>query len=132
MKKIRRLLHAKEGTSMVEVMAAFLIIVLMVAMFGRVVTLSMGILQKSQKVTDQMETFNSGYYQKANQEKQVEISGNLFLKEKKKNQSESTVLPLPKGRLKKYMDDGEGLTRYFIEVMPQTENGEEHHENAGS
>ena len=59
MEKILQSLQSKDGTSMVEVLTAFLVIVLMITMFGKVVTLSMGILQRSQKVMENMETFNS-------------------------------------------------------------------------
>ena len=122
--KILQSLQSKDGTSMVEVLTAFLVIVLMITMFGKVVTLSMGILQRSQKVMENMETFNSEYYQEKNKEKQTLISGRLSLKEDWKNPSEGTVIPLSQGELKKYTDDTTGLSRYFIEVMPQTENGE--------
>ena len=124
MEKILQSLQSKDGTSMVEVLTAFLVIVLMITMFGKVVTLSMGILQRSQKVMENMETFNSEYYQEKNKEKQTLISGRLSLKEDWKNPSEGTVIPLSQGELKKYTDDTTGLSRYFIEVMPQTENGE--------
>lgn len=124
MEKILQSLQSKDGTSMVEVLTAFLVIVLMITMFGMVVTLSMGILQRSQKVMENMETFNSEYYQEKNKEKQTLISGRLSLKEDWKNPSEGTVIPLSQGELKKYTDDTTGLSRYFIEVMPQTENGE--------
>ena len=123
MEKILQSLQSKDGTSMVEVLTAFLVIVLMITMFGKVVTLSMGILQRSQKVMENMETFNSEYYQEKNKEKQTLISGRLCLKEDWKNPSEGTVIPLSQGELKKYTDDTTGLSRYFIEVMPQTENG---------
>ena len=46
MEKILQSLQSKDGTSMVEVLTAFLVIVLMITMFGKVVTLSMGILQR--------------------------------------------------------------------------------------
>ena len=124
MEKILQSLQSKDGTSMVEVLTAFLVIVLMITMFGKVVTLSMGILQRSQKVMENMETFNSEYYQEKNKEKQTLISGRLSLKEDWKNPSEGTVIPLSQGELKKYTDDTTGLSRYFIEVMPQTETGE--------
>ena len=124
MEKILQSLQSKDGTSMVEVLTAFLVIVLMITMFGKVVTLSMGILKRSQKVMENMETFNSEYYQEKNKEKQTLISGRLSLKEDWKNPSEGTVIPLSQGELKKYTDDTTGLSRYFIEVMPQTENGE--------
>ena len=124
MEKILQSLQSKDGTSMVEVLTAFLVIVLMITMFGKVVTLSMGILQRSQKVMENMETFNSEYSQEKNKEKQTLISGRLSLKEDWKNPSEGTVIPLSQGELKKYTDDTTGLSRYFIEVMPQTENGE--------
>ena len=124
MEKILQSLQSKDGTSMVEVLTAFLVIVLMITMFGKVVTLSMGILQRSQKVMENMETFNSEYYQEKNKEKQTLISGRLSLKEDWKNPSEGTVIPLSQGELKKYTDDTTGLSRYFIEVMPQTEKGE--------
>ena len=124
MEKILQSLQSKDGTSMVEVLTAFLVIVLMITMFGKVVTLSMGILQRSQKVMENMETFNSEYYQEKNKEKQTLISVRLSLKEDWKTPSEGTVIPLSQGELKKYTDDTTGLSRYFIEVMPQTENGE--------
>lgn len=124
MEKILQRLRSKDGTSMVEVLAAFLVIVLMITMFGKVVTLSMGILQRSQKVMENMETFNSEYYQEKNKENKTLISGRLSLKEAWKNSSEGTAIPLPQGELKKYTDDATGLSRYFIEVIPQTENGE--------
>lgn len=131
MEKILQSLQSKDGTSMVEVLTAFLVIVLMITMFGKVVTLSMGILQRSQKVMENMETFNSEYYQEKNKEKQTLISGRLSLKEDWKNPSEGTVIPLSQGELKKYTDDTTGLSRYFIEVMPQTENGERKDEMDG-
>lgn len=125
MRSIKEIVQSEKGTSMVEVLAAFLIIVLMIAMFGRVVTLSMGILQISQKVMENMETFNSEYYREENKEKQTAISGNLSLKEDWGNRSDGTSIPLLKGKLKKYTDDRTGLSRYFIEVLSQVENGED-------
>lgn len=132
MKKIRQLLRAKKGTSMVEVMVAFLIIVLMVALFGKVVTLSMDIFQKSRSMTEKMEFFNAEYYKKDQQGEKTRISGELSLTEQKENQSEGVSIPLPQGKLKKYTQDTQGFTRYFIEIIPQTENGVEENENTGS
>ncbi|MDD7209236.1 MAG: hypothetical protein PUH29_04165 [Lachnospiraceae bacterium] len=122
MNKTRKVLSSRRGTSMVEVLAAFLIIVMMTAMFGRVVTLSMGMLQKSREKIAEEETFNSEYYKKENEKEQKKISGNLSL------EGNGSSVPIPKGTLKKYTDQTTGLTRYFIEVVPQAESGEKNDE----
>ena len=51
------------GTSMVEVMIAFLIVMLLMAMFTKVVTTSISLLNRSKSTIEKTEAFDEKYYQ---------------------------------------------------------------------
>lgn len=56
---------------MVEVLVAFLVVMIMMAMFSKVVTASVSLLNKSRENIERTEVFNEEYYKAASQSAQV-------------------------------------------------------------
>ena len=58
--------NRKSGTTMIETLVAFLVVVLMIAMFSKVVSVSVHMLNSTRKVMADTEEFNKNYYTYAN------------------------------------------------------------------
>ncbi len=71
MKRNVRFKGIKDGTTMVEVLVAFLVVMIMMAMFSKVVTASVSLLNKSRENIERTEAFNEEYYKAASQSAQV-------------------------------------------------------------
>ena len=71
MKRNVRFKGIKDGTTMVEVLVAFLVVMIMMAMFSKVVTASVSLLNKSRENIERTEVFNEEYYKAASQSAQV-------------------------------------------------------------
>lgn len=63
----KRRKNSTSGSTMVEVLIAFLVVMVMIVMFSRVVLTSSKMLVTSQKMIEKNESFNAGYYKTANQ-----------------------------------------------------------------
>lgn len=111
---------ARAGSSMVEVLVAFLVVMLMMALFARAVTASVQLLSRSKATVEKTESFNEKYYMTAERAKREDVSTSLALVlDKDKTSSNNTgsgtiTLALPKGKLQKYTDNE--MTRYSISI----------------
>lgn len=56
----------RKGTTMVEVLVAFIVVMIMLLLFTRIVTVSAGMLRRSQETINRSETFNANYYKLEN------------------------------------------------------------------
>lgn len=95
---------------MVEVLVAFLVVMLMLAMFSRVAAASVRMYRKSGEIITRTEKFNEKYYKKTEIEKRQDVGGTLSL------MSEDGEIPLPGGKLRKYTDEESQMVRYSIAV----------------
>lgn len=110
-KKITDLLRDREGTTMVEVLVAILIVMIVMAMFSKVVTASVTLYHKSAAVIENTEHFNEVYYKKDSIDSRQTLSGVGF----RLKLEGGTVISLPKGEVKKFTDSETGFVRYSIE-----------------
>lgn len=123
-KKKRRRRNA--GTSMVEVMIAFLVVMLMMAMFTKIVTTSISLLNRSRSTIERTEEFDAKYYQTEERKKREVVSEDISLElDKEKTSANNTkvrelTIELPKGKIQKYEDsDGTKMSRYSVYVEPE-------------
>lgn len=98
------------GSSMVEVLVAFLVVMMMLAMFSRVAAVSVQMFRKSRETIAKTEQFNEKYYKKTEIEKRQDIGSMLVL------EVNGDEIPLPKGKLQKYTDGESQMVRYSIAV----------------
>lgn len=104
----------KAGTSMIEVLVAFLVVMFMIGMFTKVLIVSVKMLQRSQDHIAKAEAFNEAYYLTENIEERVKEDDTLILKSKDGEIS----MELSKGKLQ-YHDDSTGLRRYSFYTETQ-------------
>lgn len=71
--------NRKSGTTMIETLVAFLVVVLMIAMFSKVVSVSVHMLNSSRKVIEKTEAFNRNYYTCENLNNMKTSSMDLYL-----------------------------------------------------
>lgn len=124
--------YAKAGTSMVEVLVAFLVVMLMMAMFTKVVSVSVGFLQRSRKTIEASESFDEKYYRTDERQNRKKIAEELVLsvdtkKTSSNNNPKAASLGLEKGSLLKYEDGDTNIVRYSIgiENAEDSENPED-------
>lgn len=124
---VKKIFREKKGTSMVEVLVAFIIVLLMTTMFGKVVTASVRILQQSRTAIERDEEFEAKYYQTSEQDedKRVPVCKSFTLsvnteETDRRNQAKESSLAMEQGELRKYeyVDDkgNTGIVRYSIET----------------
>lgn len=118
------------GTSMVEVMIAFLIVMLLMAMFTKVVTTSISLLNRSKSTIEKTEAFDEKYYQTEERKKRKVVSEDISLVlDKEKTSTNNTkvrdlTIDLPKGKMQKYEDtDDTKMSRYSIYVETEEPEG---------
>ena len=114
------------GTSMVEVMIAFLIVMLLMAMFTKVVTTSISLLNRSKSTIEKTEAFDEKYYQTEERKTRKVVSEDISLVlDKEKTSTNNTkvrdlTIALPKGKIQKYDDaGGTKMSRYTVYVEPE-------------
>ena len=109
------------GTSMVEVMIAFLIVMLLMAMFTKVVTTSISLLNRSKSTIEKTEAFDEKYYQTEERKKRKVVSEDISLVLDKENTKvRDLTIALPKGKIQKYDDaGGTKMSRYTVYVEPE-------------
>lgn len=127
MKRKKRSL-GNAGTSMIEVLVAFLVVVLMMAMFSKVTAVSLDMYRKAGNIIAKSEQFNEKYYKTAERANRSNVAGTLSLelntaKTSSDNRASGEVkIVLPKGTLQKYRDTGgTNMTRYSILVETTSE-----------
>ncbi len=109
------------GSTMVEVLVAFLIVMIMVVMFSKVIAVSADMLKRSQQMTARYETFNENYYKIENRKRRSEIGGltlRLSVDTEKTasgNKAKGVSLELPKTGLQVYTDTQTGFKMYSFE-----------------
>lgn len=117
MKRRKRQRSTKDGTTMVEVLVAFLVVMIMMAMFSKVVTASVDLLKKSRENIERTEAFNEQYYKTGTQEKQNAV-GSIALEVDPKtsgyNRADPISLPLS-GDLQSYTLNN--IKRYSFKVI---------------
>lgn len=119
-RQTKRILRTNRGTTMVEVLVAVMVVMIVVVMFGKVISASVSLYQKADRAIAQTEKFDEAYYKTENIDRRVAVKGadgadlTLILKEKK-GESPATI-KLPKARITKYTDGGTGITRYQVKI----------------
>lgn len=115
---------------MIETLVAFLVVVLMIAMFSKVVSVSVHMLNSSRKVMDNTETFNENYYTYANLNSMKTSSMDLYLETNMEktnvlNGASEVKLELSrKSGLNYNVDDwGTGFVMYSF-ILPKTSSEE--------
>lgn len=131
MKKMKRKTVGNAGSSMVEVLVAFLVVMIMMAMFSKVVAVSVDFYRRSHSAIERTEQFNEKYYKTAERANRADVAGTLSLeldteKTSVENRPSGEVkIALPKGRLQKYKDTAETkMSRYSILVVTESEEAE--------
>lgn len=114
-------IKAKAGTTMIEVLVAFVVVMIMTALFAKVVSVSVELLNKSRETIEETEAFNEEYHKIAARESRTTVSGTIELsvdmaKTDPKNNAKPDSFSLPKGTLQVYTDDETGLKRYTFHV----------------
>ena len=120
----KRRKNSTSGSTMVEVLIAFLVVMVMIVMFSRVVLTSSKMLVTSQKMIEKNESFNAGYYKTANQAGRQKLEGlSLSLavdveKTAAGNKAKEISIGLQSTGLQLYEDDETGyqLSSFFSEI----------------
>lgn len=136
--KIKKVIGEKAGTSMVELLVAFIIVMLMTTMFSQIISASVRMLQQSRTIIERNEAFEEKYYQTSErtQDKREPICESFQFsvdteKTDRRNQAKEATLTLKQGELRKYVytqeDGNTSITRYSIETdnSSRTESGGE-------
>lgn len=121
--------NRKSGTTMIETLVAFLVVVLITAMFSKVVSVSVHMLNSSRKVLANTEKFNEQYYKYENLNNMKTSSMDLYLEIDKEqatvlNGASYVELNLSRESGLKYNvnDWGTGFVMYTFEV-PEASTG---------
>ncbi|QNM06127.1 type IV pilus modification PilV family protein [Qiania dongpingensis] len=118
------------GSTMVEVLVAFLIVMIMVVMFSKVIAVSADMLKRSRQMTARYETFNENYYKTENIKRRSAVGGltlRLSVDTEKTasgNKAKEASLELSKTGLQVYTDTETGLKMYSFrsqEGEPETD-----------
>lgn len=101
---------------MVEVMVAFIVVMIMLLMFTRIVTVSAGMLRRSRETISRTEAFNAGYYKLESADRFQKVgegtSFSLIQTDADGNSLGGVSVELDKVVLKKFTDGETGLSRY--------------------
>lgn len=106
------------GTTMVEVLVAFLVVMIMVGMFSKVVTVSTHLLNQARDTITKTEEFDKNYYKKSIVKTTVKTDLKITLDESRmKTNVKPVELELPSGVYEKYADSDRGITRYSFGII---------------
>ena len=122
-KRTGKIVKSRAGTSMVEVLVAFLVVMLMMALFSRAVTASIDLLQRSRGIIQRTESFNQQYYTKEARKDRQNVSAQLYL-QADDGSYDPEKLKLFQGTLQQYTDANTKLTRYTIYTDAQNPDDE--------
>lgn len=116
----------KSGTTMVEVLVAFLVVVLMMGMFSKIVTVSGNLLTRSRQTIQKTEDFDQNYYKTAERAKRGAVSNSALSlsisdKTSTKNTADEVSIDLTRGQLTLYSDAESGYQRYSVAITGDTE-----------
>lgn len=121
--------NRKSGTTMIETLVAFLVVVLIIGMFSKVVSVSVHMLNSSRKVLANTEKFNEHYYKYENLKNMKTSSMDLYLEIDKEqatvlNGASYVKLNLSRESGMKYNVNewGTGFVMYTFKV-PETSTG---------
>lgn len=116
---------AKSGVSMVEVLIAFLVVVMMMGAFSLIVSTAINLTNRSNAMIDADQTFQVDYYKSPDKRTEgttAEITTTISLvlnQEKTDAKNNASNLPngleLPKAKLQKYTHKN-GIYRYYVET----------------
>lgn len=129
-KKEKRRSSGKAGTTMVEVLIAFLIVMIMMVLFARVMLVAIDILEKSKSTIKRTEAFNETYYKTEAQADRQDVPGDLVLSvdlesTDANNRAKDASMILERGKLKVYQDAETGMKRYSFYVMKEETDAED-------
>ena len=79
MKNSGRSMRGNAGTTMIEVLVAFLVVMMMMAMFSKVVSVSVDFYRRSMDTIERTERFNEKYYKTAERANRTDAGGTLSL-----------------------------------------------------
>lgn len=79
MRKLFRCFKAKDGTTMIEVLVAVIVVLLVTATFSHIISVSTKLFGASMDIIDETEEFNRDYYKTANYEARTYTAGRLSL-----------------------------------------------------
>ena len=106
----------KDGTTMVEVLVAFIVVMIMLLSFTKIVMVASNMLIRSQDAINRQERFNAAYYRldNADQFRNVSegISFSLIRTDVEGNSLSAGGLELGKTVLKKFTDAETGMSCY--------------------
>lgn len=110
----------KRGSTMVEVLVAFAMVLLVLAAFARTVTVSARLLTQSNIVKQANEELNRSYYQESEQEgaSRESVSGELVLIPK---QGTTGAVKLSRIRLNRFEKQGAGVLYYAAPISTDEE-----------
>ncbi|MCH1983059.1 hypothetical protein MCG98_10830 [Ruminococcus sp. OA3] len=100
------------GSTMVEVLVAFMVVMLMIVLFTKILVISGNMLKRSHETIEKTETFNARYYQTEKQDERKKIDGLTFElqvdlrkgKTHQNNQASAARLLLESASLQLYLD----------------------------
>ena len=116
--------NKKSGSTMIETLVAFLVVVLMIGMFSKVVTASVHMLNSTRDVIEKTEKFNENYYKNLNNMKTESMTPYLTIDEEMTNVlngAEKVKIQLNKDSGLKYNinDWGTGMVMYTF-IVPKS------------
>lgn len=101
---MRKRKRNNRGSTMVEVLAAMMIVVMVAVLFGKTVMMSAEILRKSKDMAAATERFEAEFYREDSN--RITVSEDLALA------GEGVTIPLSRGSLERF--EGEEMSRYTI------------------
>ena len=110
-------IKSRSGTTMVEVLVSFLVVVIMMALFAKIVVASAGMLQRSRNIIRSEEKFEEVYYKTAERSNRKNVSSSLILsldteRTSSSNKAREVEINLAEARLQVYEDFDTGMKRY--------------------
>ncbi|MDD5953549.1 MAG: hypothetical protein PUC32_07920 [Oscillospiraceae bacterium] len=114
-KKWLTILRKKDGVTMVEVLIAFIVVVLMLGAFSTIVSTSVSLTNRASQMIQNSETFQGEYYKKDKPSDTLKDHLTLQYQPKEGSNEQAYTLTLPKAKLKQFTDPGTGMSRSFVE-----------------
>lgn len=126
MKNLLNVQKSKSGTTMVEVLVAFMVVMIMVVMFGKAVNISASLLVRSNQTIQRTQSFDEEYYKLSPNGATSTLTNKIQLsvdmnKTNRANQAASTRFELKEVSLFSYKDVNTGMTRYSFDSRDREE-----------
>ena len=116
---LRKHRKKNDGTTMVEVLVAFLVVMIMVGMFSKVVTVSTHLLGQAKDTITKTEEFDRIYYKKTTVKTTVKTELKIVPDDSRTNVKD-VELEIKNGEYQQYADPG-GITRYSFGIAESQE-----------